>query len=222
MHAAKSRAGLCGRAQRRQEAARDVDVAGSTGVDAIIGGRFISRPPESGYQPTMPTLHVSSLARLHDTVAATGASHVVTLINVNTAVERPASIAPERHLFLGMSDIVTPMDGHILPAEAHLTALMDFGRAWERTQPMVIHCWAGISRSTAAAFITACMLNPARDEHELARTLRAASPSATPNARLIEIADRILDRQGRMIAAIAAIGRGADAFEGTPFQLDIG
>jgi predicted protein tyrosine phosphatase len=173
------------------------------------------------YQP-MPTLHVSSLARLHDTVAATGASHVVTLINLNTAVTRPPSIAAGRHLFLGMSDIVTPMDGHILPGEAHLRELMAFGRNWDRAQPMVIHCWAGISRSTAAAFITVCMLNPARDEHELAQTLRAASPSATPNARLVTVADQILERQGRMIAAIEAIGRGADAFEGTPFRLDIG
>ena len=170
----------------------------------------------------MPTLHVSSLAKLHDTVAVTRASHVVTLINVNTAVERPPSIAADRHLFLGMSDIVTPMDGHILPGEAHLRELMAFGRGWDRAQPMVIHCWAGISRSTAAAFITACMLNPTRDEHELARTLRAASPSATPNARLVAVADQILERKGRMIAAIEAIGRGEDAFEGTPFRLDIG
>lgn len=170
----------------------------------------------------MPTLHVSSLARLHDTVAATGASHVVTLINVNTAVQRPPSIAADRHLFLGMSDIVTPMDGHILPGEAHLHELLGFVRAWDRNRPMVIHCWAGISRSTAAAFITTCLLNPRRDERELAQSLRAASPSATPNARLVEIADRILDRQGRMIEAIKSIGRGADAFEGTPFRLDIG
>lgn len=33
------------------------------------------------------------------------------------------------------------------------------------------------------------------------------------------IADRMLDRDGRMVAAIARIGRGADAFEGTPFTL---
>ncbi len=169
----------------------------------------------------MPTLHVSSLSKLHETVALTRASHVVTLINQNTAVERPASVAADRHLFIGMSDIVTAMDGHIMPGETHLASLLGFVRAWDRAQPMVIHCWAGISRSTAAAFITACVLNPNRDEAQVARALRAASPSATPNARLVEIADHVLAREGRMIAAIAAIGRGADAYEGTPFRLDI-
>ncbi|WNJ89090.1 protein tyrosine phosphatase [Bosea sp. 685] len=167
----------------------------------------------------MPTLHVSSLSRLHETVATVRASHVVTLININTVVERPAGIAPERHLFLGMSDIVAPMDGHIVPAEAHAERFLGFVSEWDRAAPLVIHCWAGISRSTAAAFIAACALGPGRNEEEIATALRAASPSATPNARLVAIADGMLRRDGRMSAAIERIGRGEDAFEGTPFQL---
>ena len=75
----------------------------------------MSRGIESSYFHSMPSLHVSPLSRLHDTVLRTGASHVVTLINVNTAVERPPSIAPDRHLFIGVSDIVQPLDGHITP-----------------------------------------------------------------------------------------------------------
>ena len=165
----------------------------------------------------MPSLHVSSLSRLHETVAATKASHVVTLINVNTVVERPSSVLPDNHLFIGVSDIVEAMDGHVVPGEEHVSRLMDFVQRWDRSSPLVIHCWAGISRSTAAAFITVCTLDPSRDEADLARAMRAASPSATPNARLVAIADRILNRDGRMVAAIAGIGRGADAFEGHPF-----
>lgn len=169
----------------------------------------------------MPTLHVSSLSKLHETVAAVHASHVVTLINANTVVERPPGISAERHLFIGMSDIVSPMDGHILPGEEHVDRLLRFVREWDCAAPIVIHCWAGISRSTAAAFIAACALRPARDEAEIALALRSASPSATPNARLVAIADQILRRDGRMTQAIESIGRGADAFEGTPFRVDL-
>lgn len=170
----------------------------------------------------MPTLHVSSLSKLHETVASVRASHVVTLINVNTVVERPAGISAERHLFLGMSDIVAAMDGHILPGEDHVARFLGFMRDWDRRAPIVIHCWAGISRSTAAAYIAACALGPDRDEEEIALRLRAASPSATPNARLVAVADAILGRGGRMERAIAGIGRGADAFEGAPFELGLG
>ncbi len=169
----------------------------------------------------MPSLHVCSLSRLAETVASTGARHVVTLINVGTPVERPAAIDAERHLFVGVSDIVDPLDGHVLPAREHVERLLAFVRAWGRTEPLVIHCYAGISRSTAAAFIAACALKPERPEAGIAEALRAASRFATPNRRLIAVADEILGREGRMVAAIARIGRGADTFEGEPFVLSL-
>jgi predicted protein tyrosine phosphatase len=169
----------------------------------------------------MPSLHVCSLSRLPETVAATGASHVLTLINVGTPLERPAVIAPENHAVVGVSDIAEARDGHVLPAEEHVAQVLDFVRAWPREKPLVIHCYAGISRSTAAAFIAACALAPERDEGAIADALRAASPSATPNPLFVAIADRMLGRDGRMVAAVARIGRGADAFEGTPFCLTL-
>lgn len=169
----------------------------------------------------MPTLHVCALSRLPETVAATGARRVVTLINVGTPVARPPSIAEGDHLFVGISDITDALDGHVLPDEAHVRRLIDFVEAWDRAQPVVMHCYAGISRSTAAAFIATCALRPDRDEAEIARELRRASPSATPNRRLVAVADAMLGREGRMVAAIAAIGRGEDAFEGEPFHLTI-
>jgi predicted protein tyrosine phosphatase len=167
----------------------------------------------------MPTLHVCPLSRLSETVDATGASHVLTLVNVGTPLERPAAIALENHAVIGVSDIAAPMDGHVLPAEEHVAAILAFVRAWPRDRPLVIHCYAGISRSTAAAYIAACALSPERDEGEIAAILREASPSATPNRLFVAIADCLLGRSGRMVAAVEGIGRGAEAFEGTPFAL---
>ena len=169
----------------------------------------------------MTYLVVSSLADLPATVAAHGALDVVTLINANTVVERPASIAADRHLFLGMNDIVVELDGMTAPGETHLDELLAFGRRWDRQTPLAVHCWAGISRSTAAAYILALAINPDLDEAALALELRRRAPSATPNARLVALADAKLGREGRMIAAIKAIGRGEDAFAGTPFVLPL-
>ena len=169
----------------------------------------------------MPSLHVCSLSRLHDTVAATGASHVVTLINAGTPVERPGSIPAEQHLFIGVSDIVDPLDGHVVPAVEHVSQLVEFVEAWPREKPLVIHCYAGISRSTAAAFIAACVLWPEREEAEIARALREASSIATPNRRLVAVADEQLGRGGRMVSAVEAIGRGREALESEPFCLTL-
>jgi len=169
----------------------------------------------------MPTLHVCPLSRLHETVAAIGPSHVVSLLGVGATIERPTSIAPESHLVVSVSDIVEPMEGHVLAESTHMEQLLAFIRAWDRRNPLLFHCWAGISRSTAAAYVAACALAPERDEAELARSLREIAPSATPNARLIALADDLLGRQGRMVEAIRAIGRGAEAMEGTPFMLQL-
>jgi predicted protein tyrosine phosphatase len=169
----------------------------------------------------MPRLHVCSLALIGETVSRTGARSLVTLLSPGTAVERPVGIAPERHLYLAISDIVEPAPGQVLPEAVHLDELLGFVQGWDRAEPMVIHCFAGVSRSTAAAYIAACALDPRRDEFAIARALRSASPTATPNARLVALADRALGRSGRMSEAIAGIGRGHECFEGIPFALEL-
>jgi predicted protein tyrosine phosphatase len=166
-------------------------------------------------------IHVCSLARLHETVEEIQASHVVTLLKDTHLVLRPDGIAADRHLILGMDDIAEPCDGYVCPAEEHVTELLTFVRGWDRAQPLVVHCYAGISRSTAGAFIGACALNPQRDEAAIARLIRGASPTAMPNRRLVSLADRMLGRNGRMVAAIEAIGPGVSAYEGYPFRLEL-
>ena len=166
-------------------------------------------------------IHVCSLARLHSTVDETGARHIVTLLRVVDRVQRPTHIAPENHLVLTVDDISTPADGYIVPARDHVQRLIDFVGAWDRSSPLVIHCFAGISRSTAAAYVAACALNPQRDEMQIAWDIRRASRTAQPNSRIVSIADRLLKRDGRMIRAIDAIGLGDAATEGHPFRLDL-
>ena len=166
-------------------------------------------------------IHVCSLARLEETVERVGARRVITLINAGTPMRRPPTVAEADYLHLAMNDIVEPIEGMTPPGEEHVRTLLDWVGDWDRAAPMVVHCFAGISRSTAAAYTLVSALNPWRDEAALANLLRQRAPSATPNRRIVEIADRLLGRDGRMVAAIDAIGRGADAFEGTPFALEI-
>lgn len=165
-------------------------------------------------------IHVCPLSRLEQTVSRTGAGRLVTLLSADMDMVRPASIAAQDHLYLRMNDIAELRDGLTMPGEEHVRRLLGFAYEWDRAKPMVVHCYAGVSRSTAAAYIVAAALNPAQGEAELAAMLRWLSPSATPNPRLIAVADVLLGREGRMVAAIKGIGRGAEAFEGEPFELD--
>ncbi len=166
-------------------------------------------------------IHVCSMTRVVDTVRESGARSLITILTAGASLVRPREILPERHLQMTISDIDEPRDGHVLPAVAHVDRLLAFLEDWDRETPLVIHCYAGVSRSPAAAYVAACALSPRRCEMELAHELRRASPTATPNRRLVALADGQLGRQGRMTAAIAAIGRGAECYEGAPFALDL-
>jgi predicted protein tyrosine phosphatase len=70
------------------------------------------------------------------------------------------------------------------------------------TGRILIHCEAGISRSTAAAFIMyACWLGPGQEREAMTRVL-AQRPIAIPNRRMVQIADRLLEREGRLVAEL--------------------
>ncbi len=169
----------------------------------------------------MSYLVVCPLSQLEKTIQLHRPREMITLMSPGAVLARPSTISPENHYSLTFNDITEPREGYIPPVAADILTIIKIAEHWEQKHPLLIHCQMGISRSTAAAFITACSLLPKKDELQLALLLRKLSPSATPNKLMIALADNILNCNGRMIKAIESIGRGADAFEGTPFALPI-
>jgi predicted protein tyrosine phosphatase len=132
----------------------------------------------------------------------------------------PPAIAngPPR-LTLAFNDILAPADGLTTPSARMVTDLLAFAGRFPNDATLLLHCWMGISRSPAAAFVLACAREPGRSEAEIAAALRRAAPSATPNALFVRLADDHLGRGGRMSAAITSIGRGCEASSGQPFEV---
>jgi|SRR6185436_10148036 len=89
------------------------------------------------------------------------------------------------------------------PTEDDVAQLISFARAvMQRTGRVLIHCQAGISRSSAAAVIVHAIALGSGHEHEAVARVMAQRPIAHPNRRMIAIADRLLRLDGRLIAAI--------------------
>jgi predicted protein tyrosine phosphatase len=166
------------------------------------------------------TLLVCPLSQVETAHALHRPSHLISLLSPTSAAEA-WPVADGAHLRLAFHDIAEPREGFTPPDAALVARLLDFAAGWDAARPMLVHCWAGVSRSTAAAFVIACQRAPERSEREIAQALRAAAPYATPNPLLVSLADAALDRGGRMSAAVAEIGRGADAFEGVLFELPL-
>jgi len=167
-------------------------------------------------------LIVAPLRLVPDVIAARRPSHVLTLVGHETPAPVCTGLADGCHLTLRTNDIVAATPGLIAPSPPLIRDILAFGTAWDRRAPLLVHCLAGISRSTAAAYILACAAAAPGTEADIANALRAASPTATPNLLMVALADTLLARDGAMLAAVKRMGRGAEAAEAAPFDLAIG
>lgn len=159
---------------------------------------------------------------LHDVdamVAIRRPSHIVSLMSPSANLDIDMSGHTAEHLVLRFNDIAEPREGLIAPDESHIRTYLDFLESWDGRNPLLVHCWAGVSRSPAAAYIASSLRQSEMNEQELASLLRAKAPYATPNPRIIAIADTVLAKGGRMSAAIADIGRGSETTWGSSFSL---
>ena len=145
---------------------------------------------------------------------------MITLLDPASMIETPAGFA-DRHLRLGVNDIAEPTEGMVLPHEGLVADLLAFGKTWDESAPMIVHCWAGISRSSASAFVLACDRNPSVDERAIALTMRQAAKHAYPNRRIVALADDVLGRRGRMVEAVEAMGDYEYSGVGVPFDFAV-
>lgn len=169
----------------------------------------------------MPRIYVCCLDKIEEIAKTSQAGRMLTLMRADAKIPRPPHIAQRNHLHLDVSDITTAIDGYSLPARQHIEDLLDFVETWDQTNPLLIHCFAGISRSVAAAMITLCALRPTLDDRSVAGIIRARSPTAKPNTRIIELGDEVLGREGRLIRAVEQMSPPEPCHRGIPFHLDL-
>ena len=105
-----------------------------------------------------------------------------------------------RKLRLLIADVVTELGA----TEADVRRIIRLAESLRSgTGRILIHCEAGVSRSSAAALIMyACWLGPGREREAMGRVL-AQRPVAVPNRRMVELADELLDRGGRLAEVLA-------------------
>ena len=164
---------------------------------------------------------VCGLSAAQNEISRHRAKSVISVLGPETPHRDFVGVGPENHLKLTFNDINQATQGLKAPEASDIEKLVGFVKRWDQQAPMLIHCWAGISRSTASALTALCILKPSESEFALAQKLRMVSPSATPNKLIAMQADNLLQRQGRLFEAAESIGRGANAFEGVAFVLEI-
>lgn len=94
------------------------------------------------------------------------------------------------------------------PGEDDVRRLVAMAHGLKDTDHVLIHCHAGISRSTAAAYIMACVtLGEGKEAHAWHKVLTARDIAA-PNKRMVRLADSVLMRGCKMLDTLPMSRRG--------------
>jgi predicted protein tyrosine phosphatase len=140
---------------------------------------------------------------------ASGVSHVLSIID--THEPRPPALddfLDIDHELIRFDDVVAEYPGFEACTPAHIARLLAFGERAHAASGshMLVHCHAGVSRSTAAAAILLCQHAPGHEEAAFLRLLQLRK-HGWPNTRMVEFADRLLDRDGAMLQGLIAYRR---------------
>jgi predicted protein tyrosine phosphatase len=112
----------------------------------------------------------------------------------------------DRRLELRFHDVIEAGSGYIAPESRDVEQLLAFGRdlTEARGTHLLVHCHAGVSRSTAAATLILAQMHPDRPAEEALLTVVRQRPRAWPNLRILELGDALLGRRGQIINAVRA------------------
>lgn len=138
--------------------------------------------------------------------ARSGVTHVLTILDPEYPdPEVFAAFDGHQRLVWRFHDTIRERDDDAHPTETTVRAILDFGTGsgTMAVAHLLVHCHMGISRSTAAAAILMAQANPGR-EGDVFDHLWDIRPRSWPNSRMIGLADAMLDRNGRLLAAMRA------------------
>jgi len=138
---------------------------------------------------------------------AGGITHVLSILDPGwPEPEALSGFSINRRLRLRFHDVIESQPGWIAPERWDVELLLAFSRdlAVSEEAHLLVHCHAGVSRSTAAATLVMAQARPDRPADEVLREVVRLRPRAWPNLRILEFGDEILGRRGEIIEAARA------------------
>jgi predicted protein tyrosine phosphatase len=137
-----------------------------------------------------------------------GVTHVLSILDPHWPdPEAFLDFPPHRREALRFNDVIEPAPEMIVPSEEHIAQLLAFGRDVEvagNVAHLLIHCHAGVSRSTAAAALLLAQEDPTRLAPEIFEEIARLRPRAWPNLALLELGEAALGRPGEFTGAVGA------------------
>ena len=136
-----------------------------------------------------------------------GVTHVLSILDPGwPEPEALGAFDAHRRLELRFHDVIEAGPGWIAPERLDVEQLLSFGRdlTEARGTHLLVHCHAGVSRSTAAATLILAQARPDRPAEKVLQAVVLQRAQAWPNLRILELGDALLDRRGEIVDAARA------------------
>ena len=174
-------------------------------LDNSARRKLTENVPPRTHLGILPQLWISSFARVSDYIFSPSTG---TAIKYLISIGSPGSSLPRgyyrvaRRLRLEFNDIDIPHNDpqQVLPDRDRIRQILEFAAVLQpENGDLLVHCQGGISRSSAAALMICAQLLGVGREAEALSYVLSACPQAIPNLWMIELADELLDRGGRLL-----------------------
>jgi predicted protein tyrosine phosphatase len=163
----------------------------------LFAGRVIERTPGGDVPFPASPHHICSISGLVRAPLAQ-AARIVSILDPGTRAPVELREFEEKTLHLEFDDVIAPMmSTDVLPDALHVEAILDFDRGARPDDRLVVHCHAGISRSTASFVIMLAQRRP-NTEASIFAELRSIRARSWRNARIIMLADDVLGTGGSL------------------------
>jgi predicted protein tyrosine phosphatase len=139
-------------------------------------------------------------------------SHVLSILDPSHP--KPSafqSYGDHARLELRFHDIISVMPEQDLPQPHHVVDILRFGRNIlnnpDSCQHLLVHCHAGISRSTAAMTLFLAQAQPRLPASEILAQVVKIRANAWPNLHILHMGEEQLERPGEFTSAVASVYR---------------
>jgi predicted protein tyrosine phosphatase len=139
-------------------------------------------------------------------------SHVLSILDPEQPEpEAFGAYGEHARLELKFHDIIEDTPGFQAPQQEHVSKILAFGRDLlsdpENLRHLLVHCHAGISRSTASMTLLLAQAQPNLPASDVLAQVLHIRDKAWPNIRILEMGEKELGREGEFTSAVGAIYR---------------
>lgn len=170
-------------------------------------------PASDLFQPVPPPFR-TTVCGIEELSGHCGArvSHVLSILDPAFPVPQAlGAFGEHRRLELRFDDVIDEQEEKSPPRAEHVRLILEFGRDLLAEAPrgrhLLVHCHAGVSRSTAAMALILAQAQATSPAADVFTQVLRIRPHAWPNLRILELGDALLGRGGALVDAASGVYR---------------